>query len=65
MDPAIRAQCSQLLENATLNTDNDITWDTSDATSCTVRLHSDIDSAQCSGDFFDSPTQMPARRSTC
>ena len=52
-DPAIRAQCTQLLENAILNTDNDITLDTPDATSSSVGLHSDIDSAQCSDDFFD------------
>jgi len=52
-DPAIRAQCTQLLENAILNTDNDITLDMPDATSSSVRLHSDTDSAQCSDDFFD------------
>jgi len=44
---------TQLLETATLNTDNDITLDTHDTTSSPVRLHCDTDSAQCSDDFFD------------
>jgi len=52
-DPAIRAQCTQLQENDILNTDNDITLNTPDATSSPVRLHSDTDSSQCSDDFFD------------
>jgi len=44
-DPAIRAQCTQLLENSILSTDNDITLDTPDATSSLVRVHSHTDSA--------------------
>ena len=52
-DPAIRTQCTQLLENAILNIDNDITLEMTDATSSPVRLHYDTDSAQCSDDFFD------------
>ena len=52
-DPPIRTQCTQLLENAILNTDNDITLDMPDATSSPVHLHSDTATTQCSDDFFD------------